>query len=34
MWYIPEVKPEDFDDSVFNEYEKANLQILSGLDNI
>ena len=34
LWYIPEVKPEDFDDSVFNEYEKANLQILSRLDNI
>ena len=32
LWYIPEVKPEDFDDSVFNEYEKANLQVLSGLD--
>ncbi|WP_442960233.1 YARHG domain-containing protein [Pseudobutyrivibrio sp. YE44] len=32
LWYIPEIAPADFDDSVFNEYEKANLQLLSQLD--
>ncbi|SDH89218.1 YARHG domain-containing protein [Pseudobutyrivibrio sp. 49] len=32
LWYVPTVEAEDFDDSVFNEYEKANLQLLSQLD--
>ncbi|MEY8353430.1 YARHG domain-containing protein [Lachnospiraceae bacterium 54-53] len=32
LWYDPSVRPEDFDESVFNEYEKANLKLLSGLD--
>ena len=32
LWYVPTVEAEDFDDSVFNEYERANLQLLSQLD--
>lgn len=31
-WYHPLVSAEDFDDSVFNEYEVANLKVLSALD--
>ncbi len=32
LWYTPTSKPEDFKDSVFNEYEKANLKLLVELD--
>ena len=32
VWYNPTCKAEDFDDSVLNEYEKANLEILSSMD--
>ncbi len=32
LWYIPEFTSSDFDDSVFNDYEKANLKLLSKLD--
>ena len=32
VWYNPTCKAEDFDDSVLNEYEKANLQILASMD--
>ncbi|WP_124067624.1 YARHG domain-containing protein [Clostridium sp. E02] len=32
LWYEPYVTPENFDVNVFNEYEKANLKILSKLD--
>ena len=32
MWYNPTCKAEDFDDSVLNEYEKANLEILASMD--
>ncbi|QFJ54925.1 YARHG domain-containing protein [Pseudobutyrivibrio xylanivorans] len=32
LWYVPTVEAEDFDDSVFNEYERANLQLVSQLD--
>ncbi len=32
LWYLPEVQAADFDDSVFNEYEKYNLELLSQLD--
>ncbi len=32
IWYSPTCDSADFDDSVFNEYEKANLEILSILD--
>ncbi len=28
LWYAPLVKAEEFDDSVFNEYEKENLKLL------
>lgn len=28
-WYSPTVKPEDFSDKVFNEYEKENLKLLN-----
>ena len=31
-WYNPTCKAEDFDDSVLNEYEKANLEILASMD--
>lgn len=30
-WYTPSVKPADFSDSIFNEYEKANLELLKSL---
>lgn len=29
IWYTPECGAEDFDDSVLNEYERANLELLS-----
>ena len=32
VWYNPACKAEDFDDSVLNEYEKANLEILASMD--
>ena len=32
IWYSPTCDSTDFDDNVFNEYEKANLEILSHLD--
>ena len=32
VWYNPTCKAEDFDDSVLNEYEKANLEILASID--
>ena len=32
VWYNPTCKAEDFDDSVLNEYEKANLEILASMD--
>lgn len=32
IWYSPTCDGTDFDDSIFNEYEKANLEILSNLD--
>ena len=31
VWYNPTCKAEDFDDSVLNEYEKANLEILASM---
>lgn len=32
LWYLPEVKPEEFDTDVFNEYEMENLRLLAELD--
>lgn len=32
IWYNPTCSRADFDDDVFNEYERANLEILAGLD--
>lgn len=32
IWYDPICGAADFDDSIFNEYEKANLEILADLD--
>lgn len=32
IWYSPTCEGTDFDDSIFNEYEKANLEILADLD--
>ena len=32
IWYSPTCDSTDFDDNIFNEYEKANLEILSDLD--
>ncbi len=32
IWYSPTCDSIDFDDNIFNEYEKANLEILSDLD--
>ena len=32
IWYNPTCSSKDFSDSVFNEYEKANLEILTELD--
>ena len=31
MWYEPKYTPEEFDESVFNEYEWANLELLVSL---
>lgn len=33
LWYLPETDAEEFDDSVFNEYERENIKLLSGLDD-
>lgn len=32
IWYSPTCDSADFDDRIFNQYEKANLEILAGLD--
>jgi hypothetical protein len=32
LWYEPSVKSENFDERVFNDYEKANLRLLTDLD--
>lgn len=32
LWYEPNITSEDFDDSVFNKYEKTNLELLADLD--
>ncbi len=32
LWYEPCITSEDFNDSVFNEYEKTNLDLLADLD--
>lgn len=32
LWYEPLILPDDFDDCVFNEYEKANLALLVELE--
>jgi hypothetical protein len=32
LWYIPSVKAEEFDDSVFSDIEKRNLELLNRLD--
>ena len=32
IWYSPTCDAADFDDSIFNEYEKGNLEILADLD--
>ena len=32
IWYSPTCDGTDFDDSIFNEYEKSNLEILANLD--
>ncbi len=32
IWYFPKVSPEYFSDEVFNDYEKANLELLVELD--
>lgn len=34
IWYMPAIAPEDFRDEVFNEYEKANLELLAELDTL
>lgn len=34
LWYTPTCESSDFDDSVFNKYEKANLKLLAELDNL
>lgn len=34
VWYMPAIAPEDFSDEVFNEYEKANLELLAELDTL
>lgn len=33
IWYSPTCDGTEFDDSIFNEYEKANLEILADLDS-
>ena len=33
LWYLPQKSAEEFDDSVFNEYERKDLKLLSDLDN-
>ena len=32
IWYSPTCDSTDFDDSIFNQYERANLEILADLD--
>jgi hypothetical protein len=32
LWYEPSCMPEDFDDSVFNEYEKSNIKLMVDMD--
>ena len=32
IWYSPTCDSANFDDSIFNKYEKANLEILKSLD--
>lgn len=32
IWYGPTCAPEEFDDAVFNEFEKKNLELLASLD--
>lgn len=34
IWYSPTCSSADFDDSIFNEYERANLEILADLDTL
>ena len=34
IWYSPTCSSADFDDSIFNEYERANLEILADLDTV
>lgn len=33
IWYNPTCSSSEFDDSVFNQYEKTNLELLAGLDD-
>ncbi len=33
LWYIPLISAEEFDDSIFNEYERENLKLLTEIDN-
>lgn len=33
-WYMPATMPEDFNEEVFNEYEKTNLKLLDSLDTV
>ena len=33
LWYIPLMSAEEFDDSIFNEYERENLKLLTEIDN-
>jgi hypothetical protein len=33
IWYEPLISPENFNDSLFNSYEQANLKLLSDLDS-
>lgn len=33
LWYQPTTSSDKFDDTIFNEYEKENLQLLAELDN-
>lgn len=34
LWYRPSVTKDEFDDSVFNEYETENIMLLSNLDTL
>ena len=33
LWYIPLISAEEFDGSIFNEYERENLKLLAEIDN-